>query len=230
MYYVKEEWHWPGSGRFCADWLRSVSADAWLAVLSGLQCWKDARGSFPSATRASLFSNGGEEEGRGGTESDAIWTSTCVLNDFFLSLGEAGLEETFLLPLPRTGLISGECEQLKLLFGDEIGSDSLEQPTLFFHLFPSLLCWGPCVAEGGLHWKDMGSKSKVEMPAAGGHRSRSSSWCGGEIHAVVQMRSAPLWLSFSWGVLWSCLILVLCRSSLLMGEMASLVERGLTGR
>lgn len=229
MYDVKEECHWPGSGRFCAGWLRSVRVDAWLAVLSGLQCWKKALGSFPSATRASHFWTGGEEEGGGGTKADTVETSACVLSDFFLSLGETSLEVTFFPPLPRTGLVSGDCEQLMLLFGDEIGSDSLEQPTLFLHLFPSLLCCGPGVAEGGLHWKDMGSKSKVEMPAAGGQRSRSSSWCGFEIYAAVRMRSAPLWLSFSGGVLWSCLSLVLCRSSLLMAEMASLVERGLRG-
>lgn len=82
---------------------------------------------------------------------------------FFLSVGEMGL----------SGLRSGDSEPLMMLLGEEMGSDSLEQPALFLQRLESLLrCW-PGVAA---HWKDMGSKSKLEIPAAGGQRSRSSSW------------------------------------------------------
>lgn len=228
MYDVKEEWYLPGSGRFCADWLRSVRADAWLAVLSGLQRWWGALATFPSSSGASHFSTGGGEEGRGGGEADAFWISACDFKNFFLSLGESGLEVTFFPPLQRIGLMSGDWEQLMLLLGEEMGSDSLEHPAFFLHLFPFLLCCSPGVTEGRLHWKDMGSKSKLEIPAAGGQRSRSSSGCGGKIH--VWTRSAPLWLSFSGWVLWSSLLLVLRRSSPQTTEMAPLVDRGLRGQ
>lgn len=84
---------------------------------------------------------------------------------FFLSVGEMGL----------SGLRSGDSEPLMLsllLLGDEMGSDSLEQPALFLQPLASPLRCSPGVSA---HWKDMGSKSKLEIPEAGGQRSRSSS-------------------------------------------------------
>lgn len=122
---------------------------------------------------------------------------------------------------------------LMLLFGEEMGSDSLEQPALFLHLLLSLCCCCCCsrgVAEGWLHWKDMGSKSRLEMPAAGGQRSSSSSGCWGE-------RLVPLWTlsglrtaSFGRRPRWPSLLRLLLRSSLPTRETASLVERGRRGQ
>lgn len=126
--------------------------------------------------------------------------------------------------------MSGDWEQLMLLLGEEMGSDSLEHPAFRLHLFPSLWCWGRGVAEGRLHWKDIGSKSKLEIPAAGGQRSRSSSGCGGKMHVEAWTWSAPLGVSFSGWALWSSLLLVFCGSSPQAREMASLVDRGLRGQ
>lgn len=111
---------------------------------------------------------------------------------FFLSVGEMGL----------SGLRSGDSEPLMLLLGDEMGSDSLEQPALFLQLLASLLRCSPGVAA---HWKDMGSKSKLEIPAAGGQRSRSSSGT----HVAAWMRSAPWRLSLRVWALWSSLLRLL---------------------
>lgn len=107
---------------------------------------------------------------------------------FFLSVGEMGL----------SGLRSGDSERLMLLFGDEMGSDSLEQPALLLQVAASLPRCSPGVT---VHWNDMGSKSKVENPAAGGQRSRSSSGT----HAWT--RSAPRRLSLRVWALCSSLVL-----------------------
>lgn len=141
--------------------------------------------------------------------------SRCALGYFFLSVGEMGL----------SGLRSGDSEPLMLLLllGEEMGSDSLEQPALFLQLLASLLRNSPGVAA---HWKDMGSKSKLEIPAAGGQRSRSSSGT----HIAAWTRSAPWRLSLRVWALWSSLLLPLRASSRVAAEMASLVERGLRGQ
>lgn len=119
---------------------------------------------------------------------------------------------------------------LWLLFGEEMGSDSLEQPALFLHLLLSRCCCCRGVAAGWLHWKDMGSKSRLEMPAAGGQRSSSSSACGGE-------RLVPLWTlsglrraSLARWPLWPSLLRLRQRLSLPTRETASLVERGRRGQ
>lgn len=109
-----------------------------------------------------------------------------------------------------------------LLFGEETGSDSLEQPALLLQVAASLPRCSPGVTA---HWKDMGSKSKLEIPSAGGHRSRSSSGT----HVVAWSRSAPWRLSLS-VCAFSSALLLLWASSREAAEMASLVERGLRGQ
>lgn len=122
-----------------------------------------------------------------------------------------------------SGLRSGDWEPLMLLFGDEMGSDSLEQPALLLQVAASLPRCSPGVTA---HWKDMGSKSRLEIPSAGGQRSRSSSGT----HVVALTRSAPWRLSLSVCALSSPLLLLLGTSSREAAEMASLVERGRRGQ
>lgn len=114
---------------------------------------------------------------------------------FFLSVGEMGL----------SGLRSGDSEPLMLLLllGDEMGSDSLEQPALFLQPLASPPRCCPGVAA---HWKDMGSKSKLEMPMAGGQRSRSSS---GTQAAAWRRSAAPWRLSLRVWALCSSFLLLL---------------------
>lgn len=88
-----------------------------------------------------------------------------------------------------------------LLFGEEMGSDSLEQPALLLQVAASLPRCGPGVT---VHWKDMGSKSRLEIPSAGGQRSRSSSGTHG-----AWTRSPPWRLSLSVCALISSLLLLL---------------------
>lgn len=101
------------------------------------------------------------------------------------------MEVTFFTPFQRTGLNSGDGEQLMLLLGDDTGSDSLEKQALLLNLFPSLSFFIPAVALVGMNWKDMGSKSKVEIPATGEQRSKSSSWWGGDLTSSLHPLSGP---------------------------------------
>lgn len=106
-----------------------------------------------------------------------------------------------------SGLRSGDSERLmSSMLGEEMGSDSLEQPALLLQAARG----GPGVAA---HWKDMGSKSKLEIPAAGGQRSRSSSGTRLSLR-VWALRSSLLSRA----------------SSREVAETASLVERGLRGQ
>lgn len=53
----------PGSGRFWADCVRSVTADVWLAELIGLRHRWAVLADLPSSSRASHSSAGGEKKG-----------------------------------------------------------------------------------------------------------------------------------------------------------------------
>jgi len=80
----------------------------------------------------------------------------CVLKDFLSLDGEGGA-------CPG----GGETDS-----SDPALTPPLDAVTLFLdpsHLVPC--CRGPGMAGGALHWKDMGSKSRLKMPGAGGSRS-----------------------------------------------------------
>lgn len=66
----------PGSGRFWADCVRSVRADAWLAELSGLRHRWAALAALPSSSRASHSSAGAGEKG----EVEQQSTNTSLLH------------------------------------------------------------------------------------------------------------------------------------------------------